>query len=262
MRLLAPLAKRPVETRYSISNLAQWISQSQLGFYQQPVNTTYGKDPSEPIGNDFEGMVMGALRADSVTSGSLLLLSVRETERPQVDRSLRDDRSVNLWNQGGDATTFAGALQVLTQRAGSGVSADRAQQLALLAAGALTRIGQSGGGVFRMADGELDLAAAMKSQAGPLRAAVAEVLSWVPTQSAQRTLLNAGLDASDASEQAVLLQAASGSARRFGDKADPGQVDRLRALMTGAPGPAADAAAQCYGALNLGPQEAIKLIVK
>ena len=203
-----------------------------------------------------------ALRADSVTSGSLLLLSVRETERPQVDRSLRDDRSVNLWNQGGDATTFAGALQVLTQRAGGGVSADRAQQLALLAAGALTRIGQSGGGVFRMADGELDLAAAMKSQAGPLRAAVAEVLSWVPTQSAQRTLLNAGLDASDASEQAVLLQAASGSARRFGDKADPGQVDRLRALMTGAPGPAADAAAQCYGALNLGPQEAIKLIVK
>ena len=59
-----------------------------------------------------------------------------------------------------------------------------------------------------------------------------------------------------------MLQAAAASARRIGDRADPGQVERLRVLMSGAPGPVADAAAQCYGALNLGPQEAIKLIVK
>ena len=204
-----------------------------------------------------------AIRADALTSGSLLLLAVGETERPQIDRSLRDDRSVNLWTQGGDASTFAGALGVLAQRAGGGdIGVERSQQLAMQAAAALTRIGQSGGGVFRMADGEIDLAAALKSQSGPMRAAVAEVLSWVPTPSAQRTLLGAGLDGTDAAEQAILLQAAAANARRFGDKADPGQVERLRTLMTGAPGPAADAAAQCYGALNLGPAEAIKLIVK
>jgi hypothetical protein len=204
-----------------------------------------------------------AMRADALTSGSLLLLAVSETDRPQIDRSLRDDRSVNLWTQGGEPSTFAGALAVLAQRAGGGeTGGERSEQLAMQAAAALTRIGQSGGGVFRMADGELDLASALKSPSGPLRAAAAEVLSWVPTPSAQRTLLSAGLDATEPAEQAILLQAAAASARRFGDRADPGQVERLRSLMTGAPGPAADAAAQCYGALNLGPQESIKLIVK
>jgi hypothetical protein len=203
------------------------------------------------------------MRADALTSGSLLLLAVSETDRPQIDRSLRDDRSVNLWTQGGEPSTFAGALAVLAQRAGGGeTGGERSEQLAMQAAAALTRIGQSGGGVFRMADGELDLASAMKSPSGPLRAAAAEVLSWVPTPSAQRTLLSAGLDATEPAEQAILLQAAAASARRFGDRADPGQVERLRSLRTGAPGPAADAAAQCYGALNLGPQESIKLIVK
>ena len=204
-----------------------------------------------------------AMRADALTSGSLLLLAVSDTDRPQIDRSLRDDRSVNLWTRGGEPSTFTGALAVLAQRAGGGeMGGERSEQLAMQAAAALTRIGQSGGGVFRMADGEIDLASALKSQSGALRTAVAEVLSWVPTPSAQRTLLSAGLDATEPAEQAILLQAAAASARRFGDRADPGQVERLRSLMTGAPGPAADAAAQCYGALNLGPQESIKLIVK
>ena len=77
--------------------------------------------------------VSRALRGDSVTSGSLLLLAVRETDRPQIDRSLRDDRSVNIWMQGGSAETFAGALQVLTQRAGGGtVTPEDAQRLAAL----------------------------------------------------------------------------------------------------------------------------------
>jgi len=39
-------------------------------------------------------------------------------------------------------------------------------------------------------------------------------------------------------------------------------VDRLRALLVDGKGAEGAAAAECYGALNLGPQESIKLILK
>ncbi len=203
------------------------------------------------------------VRSESVTGGSLLLLAVPETERGLLDRSLREDRGVNMWMLGDGSDTFLGAVQVLQERAGGGASTpEMSTTMAMAAASALARIGASGGGVFRMQDAELDLIDALREQSGDLRMEVAEVLAWVPTEAAQRALLGKALEPADADEQAGLLRAAAASARRFGDKADPGQVERLREIMTGGAGQVSDAAAACYGALNLGPRETIRMIVR
>jgi predicted transcriptional regulator len=168
----------------------------------------------------------------------------------------------------------------LQKRAGGGeMASGDAGSMATQCADTLVTLGRSGGGAFRLADGQIALVDALGTQTGEMRAKVAEVLSWIPTQEAQRALLDAGLkDLKEGStispeEQKALLRAAAASARRFGDKADPAQVERLRmgfeaARTMGdfAKTPEARdllaALSECYGSFNLGPQQSIKLILK
>lgn len=203
-----------------------------------------------------------SLRGEALTSSAMLMLAVPEQDAARVDRSLRDSRSSNVWFLGSSADTFAGAVKVLMNRAGGGMpSADDMRALAMQSADALVSIGRVGGGPFRMVDAEAALIDGLDRQQGDLRARIAQALALVPSQAAQRALLSAGLNA-EGDDRVMLLKATAESARRFGDKADPTQVDRLRALLVQGEGSVGAAAAECYGSLNLGPQESIKLILK
>ncbi len=202
------------------------------------------------------------LRGNAVTSGSLLLAGVSEIEVTRVDRSVRDDPSANIWFLGNTPESFAGAVGVLMNRSGGGaMTGDDMLTLSMQAADALIALGRAGGGVFRMADGEAALLSGLSSQQGELRIKIAEVLSLIPSESAQRALLSNGLSV-QSPDRSIMLRFAAASARRFGDKAEPAQVDRLRALLVESKGANAAAAAECYGALNLGPNESVKLILK
>ena len=203
-----------------------------------------------------------SLRSNSLTSNAMLLLAIPEQDAMRVDRSLRDDRSANLWFVGSSDATFRGAIGVLMNRASGGMpTAEQMKVLANDASDALIGIGRAGGGVFRMLDAEIALIDGLAHQQGDLRGRIAAALALVPSQPAQRALLMAALDAQDM-DQTMLLLAAAESARRIGDKAEPGQVERLRKLLVESKDSQAAAAAECYGALNLGPQESIKLILK
>ena len=220
------------------------------------------------------------LRNASSTGGALMLLAVQEADVSALERPLRDDRSAGVWLLGGNAEQFAAAVGELQKRAGGGeMASGDAESIAAQCADALIALGRSGGGAFRLADGQIALIDALSSQAGDMRARVAEALSWIPSQEAQRALLDAGLKdmkeggSMSPAEQKVLLRAAAANARRFGDKADPGQIERLRMgfdaarnLGDFAKSPEARdllaALSECYGSFNLGPQQSIKLILK
>ena len=221
-----------------------------------------------------------SLRNASSTGGALMVLAVQEADASAIDRSLRDDRSAEVWFLGGNADQFGAAVTGLQKRAGGGeLAAGDAEAMAAQCADALITLGRSGGGAFRLADGQIALIDALNSQSGDMRAKVADALSWIPTQEAQRALLDAGLkDLKEGStispdEQKALLRAAAASARRFGDKADPAQIERLRmgfdaarSMGDFAKSPEARdllaALSECYGSFNLGPQQSIKLILK
>jgi hypothetical protein len=218
------------------------------------------------------------MRGAASTGGALMLVAVAESDMPALDRTVRDDRSGAVWFLGGNAEMFASAVDGLMQRSGGGALAEgEADMLAMQCADALIGLGRSGGGAFRLSDGQLAMIEALRTQSGPMRAKVAEALAWVPTQEAQRALLAAAFTAQAGPEDfqtiPMLLRAAAASARRFGDKADPSQVEKLRAALADlAAGKAAQQAppealadlqaaiAECYGSLNLGPQQSIKLI--
>lgn len=218
-----------------------------------------------------------AVRGQAMTGSAMLVLAVQEPDVTAVDRSLRDDRATGVWFLGRGPETFGAVVDDLMKRAGGGaVASDESEVLASQCAQALVAIGAAGGGPFRMVDGEQALVKALSSQGESLRPRIAEALSWVPSQGAQRALLSSAL-ASMASAEGMkdvpmLLRAAAASARRFGDKSDPGQVEQLRKAITALASATGDAAAasadlraavaECYGSLNLGPEQAIRQIVK
>jgi hypothetical protein len=90
---------------------------------------------------------------------------------------------------------------------------------------------------------------------------VARVLAVMPTPKAQQALINAALAATQ-EQQIALLQSLAESGRRYGNKAEEKQIDRLRQALADAKGANADALAQAYGALNLGTDQVLKLILK
>jgi hypothetical protein len=219
------------------------------------------------------------VRGAATTGGALMLAAVLEADVTALDRTVRDDRSATIWFLGGNPDTFGAAVDALMHRSGGGALAEgETDALAMQCADALIGLGRAGGGVFRMTDGQLAMIEALRTQTGPMRAKVAEALSWVPSQEAQRALLAAAFTAQGGSPEdfqtiPMLLRAAAANARRFGDKADPSQVEKLRKALAdlaagkgGQEAPAeamADlqsAIAECYGSLNLGPQQSIKLI--
>ncbi len=216
-----------------------------------------------------------ALRAQPVTGASLMLLAVDQADLPRVDASLRDDRANMLWGAGRPAETFAASVDQLMRRSGGGVMgpSDGAMMVQDCAA-ALVDIGRAGGGVFRMADAEQALVKALQAEglSAEAQPRIVEALSWVPTADAQRALITFGLQRmskDDASGAALMLQAAASSARRFGDKADPGQVELVRKSLTAAAAKGATmspelvaALSELHGSLNLGPEQAIKMIAK
>lgn len=76
MKLLAPLARRPSESRYSTNDYASWLS-NMMGFgsfgfqgsqYPLGVNTTIPGSTTEPIGENFVGYVTGGLRGNGIIS--------------------------------------------------------------------------------------------------------------------------------------------------------------------------------------------------
>ena len=69
MKLLAPLARRSTVERYSVSDYANWVSQSfafQGSTYPLGVNTTVPGTNTEPIGNDFQGYVNKGLKGNGI----------------------------------------------------------------------------------------------------------------------------------------------------------------------------------------------------
>jgi hypothetical protein len=99
MKLLAPL-RRSTESRYSIGDLAEWITTfnfNGLTYGAQGVQTTYGRTPTEPIADNFTGLVQGALRSNGVVAAvELVRVSVFSEARFQFQQ-LRAGRPGELF---------------------------------------------------------------------------------------------------------------------------------------------------------------------
>lgn len=199
----------------------------------------------------------------SMRAGSTLpiLVVAQPADKGSLDELERDGRTVVLGVDVDDKAFKAGVDALVSRAFGGRMTADDMSRYVSQSLDALLRIGLANGPVYRIGDAERGLVEALRSQEGPVRLAVANVLALVGTEGAQRALAETALSATG-DEQAMLFGPVAQSARRFGNLTTSAQSDAIRQVVQTATGATAEAAAAAYGALSLPSSEAVELIIK
>ena len=181
-------------------------------------------------------------------------------EMPGLKDHFRDDIRVKVARARISEDQFAETLdEVMLRASGGRMTEAEAEAYAIDAIFTLRDIAISQNLTYAIDDAEPALLQALESRTGGLRLGVADILALVNSQTAQRALFDAALDASG-DEQIVLLDRVAESVRNFGDRSDPRHVEAVLDLITSTGGQTAEAAARVAGSLNLPTSTAIELI--
>lgn len=204
---------------------------------------------------------VASVRNSRVAGAAPVVVLAAPADAPGLSIDFDGDARVSVMASGSPDSAFARAVAAATGGAGGAVvSEEEGEDYTLRALDALQMIADSGSPVFDVRNAEAPLLSALRSHGGEIRLRVADVTARVPTERAQRTLMDASL-AARGQEQAELLLRLAESARRFGNMLEPQQVDALRKIITSSTGPEADAAGAAYGALGLPVRDVVRLIV-
>jgi hypothetical protein len=202
-----------------------------------------------------------ALRASRMGATVPAVLVTSPADKPSIDRLAAEGKAVVLGSDISDEAFRSGVGALVKSAMGGRETAGEGSRYLGDAIDALSRIGMANGPVYRLADGESGLLAAMRTQEGPVRTSIAALLAMVDSRRAQGAVIDAALAASG-DDQVLLLQSVAQGARRFGPRATDAQADAIRDLVRSASGANADAAAAAFGALRLPSSEAVDLILK
>lgn len=203
------------------------------------------------------------LRNDNLSAAVPVIACTNAADEMDLGNDFSGDRATMIWTAGGDQQAFMNAATALLKRTG-GASMDEGEALefALASLDALARVAASDSTVLEVASARAALLEALANGDGHMHLLVADVLSMIPGSDAQQALIDSALAASDEMEQIDMLDLVAASARRFGNQAAPRQVSALQDMIGSSQGDVADAAGRAFGALNVGPRQAVELILK
>ena len=203
------------------------------------------------------------LRNDNLSAAVPVIACSNAADEMDLGNDFSGDRATMIWTAGGDQQAFMNAATALLKRTG-GASMDEGEALefALASLDALARVAASDSTVLEVASARAALLEALANGDGHMHLLVADVLSMIPGSDAQQALIDSALAASDEMEQIDMLDLVAASARRFGNQAAPRQVSALQDMIGSSQGDVADAAGRAFGALNVGPRQAVELILK
>lgn len=177
----------------------------------------------------------------------------------QAPRFGRDPR-VRIAREGLSASEITAAAKTLVESASGGsIAGDEAGAYKDRSLNVLRDLAVGNNPILNVADAQAPLIAALTDAKGDVKFKIAEVLSHIDSERAQRTLFDATMN-DQGTDRLVMLSILSGSAKRFGNKLDPAQVNALVDLTNKATGAEATAAAAVMGALNLSGSNVVPLI--
>lgn len=184
---------------------------------------------------------LGAAPMIALATGNTLEL-VRNQDDPlthPLRRGVQGDDLVNA------------AERFVNETVGAPLSEDDALIYAGFALASLRDLAISRNEVLNPADATATLLENISETSGYVRRQVAEVLSYVNRSQAQQALAEAAADAFEAGEQAMMLKALAGSARRFGNMLEDNHEHDVIDLATNGDENVRQAAAEAAGALAL-----------
>jgi hypothetical protein len=150
---------------------------------------------------------------------------------------------------------------LLDSASGGPISDTESVQYAARSIGALRDLAVSGNTVLNVGDASLQLISALNDAKGETKIRVAEVLSRIGQDRAQRSLMDSAL-ALTGEERVRMLAMVAGSAKRFGNQLEQRHVARILELAASNAETEATAAAALMGALNLPNADVMKLILR
>ena len=201
-----------------------------------------------------------ALRISRAAATAPVVIVSAGSDASVLSADYERDARVSVFLASAPDEAFGKAVESAVGAAsGLAISEEQSSEYTTAALSALLLVAQSASPVFDIRDAESTLAAALVSGESAQRLTVAQVLALVPTESAQRALMDAALAASGEEKGALFLATAT-SARRIGNQLLPRQIDALQALIRGAGASDVDAAGALHGALSLSPSDVVRLI--
>lgn len=202
------------------------------------------------------------VRGTSKTSATPVFILTNPQAYTDVRRRFAGDRTIAIRQTGiGEAAINETVRQLVESASGGPIGQAEADSFASRALAALRDLAVSGNQVLSVGDAALPLIASLPASQGSVKRDVADILSRINQERAQRAVMDAALAASG-SERIELLRLVSDSGKRFGNLLEPRQVAKLIELAGQGTDAEATAAASLIGALNLANSELVPLILK
>lgn len=206
------------------------------------------------------GEAVGELRGNTRTAASPTLILAPSESIGDLRGAYSRDRLVAVRPVAlGEETITKAAESLVQSGAGGGISGDEAKAFAGRSLAALRDLAVSGNQALKVEDASAALVGALANSKIANRADVADVLARVGLPRAQIALADAALDSSG-TEQVVMLDKVTQSARRYGNLLEARHIPRLMELASKGTGAEATAAAAAIGALGVSNTDLVPLI--
>ncbi|MFK7960823.1 MAG: hypothetical protein AB8G96_09885 [Phycisphaerales bacterium] len=204
--------------------------------------------------------ITSSLRNSRVGRVAPVMIISSPVEAPKLRLEYRGDARTAVSAPVEDSAFEAGIEELLRRGSGGRLTGGEAERYAIESLIALRDIAISGSPAYDVQVSEGPLLDALEARSGGTRLLVADVLSLMRSQGAQRALFGAALDATDEGEQIDLMERVADSVKRFGNLSERRHVVALIDLVGNSEGDVAEAAARVHGALNLPTNDAVGLL--
>lgn len=202
------------------------------------------------------------VRGQSKTLATPVLALTSATTYMDLTRRYASDAGVAVRQAAISEQQMSEAVKQLVDRASGGpIGEAEAAEYATRSLSALRDLAVSQNTVLNAGDAAAPLIAAITPATGVVKLKIAEILSRVDQDRAQRAVLDAAMTATG-EERVALLDLVGESGKRFGNKLEAGQVTKLTELAVNGGDEEATAAASLIGTLNLGRTELVPMLLK
>lgn len=208
------------------------------------------------------GEAIKAVRAHPKLGASPVVAFGDAAGLAELGRTWETDPVVSLVRSGVDAKSLQAAVeQVTVATLGAPLSEAEAGEYKSRALSALRDVALGGSTAMNIVDATGPLVSALESvKEGPVRGQIAGVLGLINDPRAQRALVDGAMKA-QGEDMTGLLEAATQSAKRFGNLLDERQVRQLTTIASKPDNAGATAVSVLLGALNVSSDRVVPLIL-
>lgn len=205
--------------------------------------------------------VLDEVRTTAKTAATPVVLMTRPESFIDVSRRYAGTAGVAVRQTGiGEDALGKTVGDLVTTASGGPISEQEARAYAIRSLASMRDLAVSGNSVLNVGDAAPTLMATLADSEGVMKMQIADILSRVNQDRAQRSLMDAAL-AAPAAERIAMMTLVSDSAKRYGNMLEERHVTRVLELASKGDDAEATAAASLLGALNIPNGQLVPLIV-